>query len=226
MSITIAATLLALIMLSAGCATSEPTIQQGPDAAVSFDGLHEVDNVQADIAWAKPDFDISSYNKIMLAGAGIEYTPGGNNARLATDRNKGGPYVMDDKTRAKFEALVGDTFREEMSNIENFEIVDEPGPDVMTVWAGLLDVTSYAPPDNLPGRAEVFISRIGEATLVLELRDSETNTILARSVDRRAAETQFGMLMNSNSVSNATEVRWLIRFWARRLREGLDGFVE
>jgi len=113
-----------------------------------------------------------------------------------------------------------------MRKIENFTIVDEAGPDVLIVWGGLLDVTSYVPPDNLSGRSEIFISTVGAATLVLELRDSETNTILARSVDRRAAERQSGVMTNSNRVTNAAEVRRLVRFWARRLRDGLDGFSE
>ena len=55
------------------CTTAPPTIQTGPDAELSFDGLHKVDNSQADVAWARPDFDISGYTKIWLVGAGIEY---------------------------------------------------------------------------------------------------------------------------------------------------------
>lgn len=217
---------LTFIILATGCASEPATIQQGEDAEVSFDGLHKVDNAQADSAWARPDFDISSYNKIMLVGAGIEYTQETNKGRTSRDRNRGGPFFIDDQTREKFEALVAETFRDEMSKSERFTLVDEPGPDVLIVWGGLLDVTSYVPPDNLSGRSEVFLSTVGAATLVLELRDSETNTILARSVDRRAAERQSGVMTNSNSVTNAAEVRRLIRFWGKRLREGLDGFGE
>ena len=217
---------LTFIVLSTGCASEPATIQQGEDAEVSFDGLHKVDNAQSDSAWARPDFDISSYSKIMLVGAGIEYTPETNKGRTSRDRNRGGPYFIDDKTRVKFEELVANTFRDEISKIGHFTLVDEPGPDVMIIWGGLLDVTSYVPPDNLSGRSEIFISTVASATLVLELRDSETNTILARSVDHRAAERQSGVMTNSNSVTNASEVRRLIRFWAKRLRDGLDGFIE
>ena len=113
-----------------------------------------------------------------------------------------------------------------MAKSEKFTIVDEAGPDVLVVWGGLLDVTSYVPPDNVAGRSEIYLSTVGAATLVLELRDSETNTILARSVDRRAAERQSGQMTSSNRVTNASEVRRLVRFWARRLRDGLDGFSE
>ena len=140
------------------------------------------------------------------------------------DRSRGGPYFVDDKTRARFEALVDEIFAEEMAKIERFEIVEEAGPDVLTVSVGLLNVTSYVPADNLAGRSGMFIRSVGDATLVLELRDSETDTILARSVDRRAAERPGGDMMNSNSVTNASEVKRLIRTWAKGLREGLDGF--
>ncbi len=208
------------------CTTTPPTIQTGPDAEISFDGLHKVDNSQADVAWARPDFDISGYTKIWLVGAGIEYRQVKNRGRTSVDRTRGGPYFIDDKSRGQFEELVGKVFKEELEKIEKYELVDGPGPDVLMVRGGLLDVTSYVPPDPVGGRSVVFLSSVGEATLVLELRDSETGTILARSIDRRAAETIGGTFTRSNSVTNSAEARRLIRFWATRLREGLDGFSQ
>ncbi len=215
---------LILAVVLVACTTAPPTIQTGPEAELSFDGLHKVDNSQADVAWARPDFDISGYTKIWPLGAGIEYRQVKNRGRTSMDRSRGGPYFIDDKSRAQFEELVGKVFREELEKIEKYELVDEPGPDVLMVRGGLLDVTSYVPPDPVGGRSVVFLSSVGEATLVLELRDSETGTILARSIDRRAAETIGGTFTRSNSVTNSAEARRLIRFWATRLREGLDGF--
>jgi hypothetical protein len=206
------------------CTTAPPTIQTGPDAELSFDGLHKVDNSQADVAWARPDFDISGYTKIWLVGAGIEYRQVKDRGRSTIARSQGGPYFIDDKSRAQFEELVGKVFREELEKIEKYELVDGPGPDVLMLRGGLLDVTSYVPPDPIGGRSFIYLSSVGEATLVLELRDSETGTILARSVDRRAAETIGGTFTRSNSVTNSAEARRLMRFWATRLREGLDGF--
>jgi hypothetical protein len=120
------------------CTTAPPTIQTGPDAELSFDGLHMVDNSQADVAWARPDFDISGYTKIWLVGAGIEYRQVKNRGRTSVDRTRGGPYFIDDKSRAQFEELVGTVFREELEKIEKYELVDGPGPDVLMVRGGLL----------------------------------------------------------------------------------------
>ena len=56
------------------------------------------------------------------------------------------------------------------------------------IRAGLLDVVSFVPPDPVGGRTEIYLSRVGEATLVLEIRESESGATLIRAVDRRAAE--------------------------------------
>ncbi len=219
----ITATSLAFIV--AGCSTAAPTIQSGPDAELSFDGLHKVDNSQADMAWARPDIDLSGYTKILPVNGGVEYAQADNKGRTTRDRNSGGPFFIDDRSREQFETLVTDVFAEELGKIERFTLVDEPGPDVLIVAGGLLNVISYVPPQTAT-RSVIFLSAVGEATLVLELRDSESGRILARSVDRRAAETISDTFTHSNSVTNSAEVRRLLLFWARRLVEGLDGFTQ
>ena len=219
-------TVLTCAFVLVGCETAPPTIQTGPDAELSFDGLHLVDNSRADLAWARPDFNLASYTKIWPVGAGVEYRQVRNRGSSTMANSRGGPYFINDKARGQFEELVGEIFKEELQKVEQYELVDGPGPDVLMIRGALLDVTSMVPPEPVGSRSIVFLSNIADATLVLELRDSETGTILARSVDRRAAETIGGTFRRSNSVSNSAEVRRLIRFWATRLREGLDGFAQ
>ena len=211
------------VLILAGCATTAPSIQTGPDAEQSFDGLNLVENSRADVAWAKADFDLSGYSKLLLQTTGFEYAQADNRGRTETERNRGGNFVIDENQRKRFEEEVGKVFQEAFDELENWEIVSEAGPDVMIVRGGLLEVTSFVPPDRV-GRSEVFLTSVGEATLMLELRDSESNAILARSIDRRAAERMGGTLMNSNSVTNASEVRRLARFWANGLVAALDAF--
>lgn len=209
-----------------GCQSTPPTIQTGPDAELSFDGLHKVDHSKADIAWARPDLDLSGYTKIMLEGPDIEYAMVKNKGKLSRiERNRGGPFFIDDKARNRFEKLVKSIFKEELHKMKRFSLVDKPGPDVLTIRGRLLDVTSYVPPEPVDGRTFVFLNTVGEATLVLELHDSQTGRILARSIDRRSAETLGGKFNISNTVTNSSELKRLIRFWASRLREDLDGFT-
>jgi hypothetical protein len=101
-----------------------------------------------------------------------------------------------------------------------FKLVTEPGADVLTIWGGLLDVVSFVPPEPM-GRGDIYLRSIGEATLVLEIRDSESNATLVRVLDRRVADSGQTFQM-SNTVTNWSEVQHVARTWATTLRVRLD----
>jgi hypothetical protein len=213
-----------LVFLLAGCASSTPTLDTGPDAEVTFDGLFPVKGGSFDAAWARDDVDLTQYTKLMLQGVGIEYRPGGETGRTYMARTSADHFEVTEKQKGDFAALMGEVFREELGKSEHFTIVDEPGPDVLLIKGALLDVVSYVPPDvATSSRDRIYLSRVGEATLVLELRDSITEAILARAIDRRAAESAFSM-SESNRVRNRSEVRRMAQTWARMLRTRLDEF--
>jgi hypothetical protein len=118
---------------------------------------------------------------------------------------------------------MAEIFREEIGDSEYFTLVDEPGRDTIFVWGGLHDIVSHVPPDYV-GRSRIYLSRVGQATLVLQIEDSMSREVLARIVDRRAADPAFAQ--ESNRVTNTAEVRRLARTWARILRNGLDKWHE
>jgi hypothetical protein len=218
------AIMLVSLGLIAGCATSNPTVDTSPEAEVTYDGLYPVKGGSADAAWARPGADISKYSKIMLQGVGIEYRPGGESGRLYHSRSSNDHFELTEKQKTKFEEIVREAFLKELGESEHFTIVNEVGPDVLLIRGGLLDVISYVPPEPI-GRTEVFLSSVGEATLVLEIRDSVSEAIIARAVDRRAAENAARGFSRSNPVMNKSEVRRMAAAWARLLRERLDSYV-
>ena len=67
-----------------------------------------------------------------------------------------------------------------------------------------------------------ILSRIGEATLVLEIRDSESNEIFARAIDRRGIDP--AVVTRSSIPMNVSEVRREMRRWAALIREAIDSF--
>ena len=208
----------------AGCTASAPTVDTSAEDEMTFDGLYPVRNARADVAWARPDVDLTQYSKIMLEGVGVEYRPGGESGRSYLARTTKSHYEVTETQKEGFEALMREAFAEELARSKHFTIVSEPGPDVLLIRGALLDVVSYVPPDPVGARSNIYLSRVGEATLVLELRDSITEAILSRAIDRRAAERVAGM-SQSNSVQNRAEVRRLAQTWARMLREQLDEFA-
>ena len=213
-----------LVFLLAGCASSTPTLDTSPDAEVTFDGLFPVKGGSFDAAWARDDVDLTKYTKLMLEGVGVEYRPGGEGGRMWQARTTAQHFEVTERQKAEFEALMAEVFTEELGKSKKFTIVDEPGPDVLLIKGALLDVVSFVPPDvGTSSRDRIYLSRVGEATLVLELRDSITEAILARAIDRRAAESQWNF-SESNRVRNRSEVRRLAATWARMLRTRLDEF--
>jgi hypothetical protein len=215
---------------AAGCTTSTPTFKEGDDAEVTFDGLNRMQGTVMDTVWARTDIDLKGYSKIMFEGVGVEFRPvtgpysgraGMSSARANSSQSE---FQLDEATQELFKEEIGAAFLEEMGRSTVLTIVEEPGPDVLLVRAGLLDVVSRVPPETV-GRSRIFIDRVGEATLVLEVRDAESNAIFARAVDRRAAERGAGTMVESNRVTNRAEVRRLGRRWASILRSGLEELV-
>lgn len=213
---------IAVAAVFVGC-TSAPSIQSGPGAETTFDGLAKIDNSRFADAWIDPDVDLSRYNKIIPVRAEFEFravkeTPQATGLRRSNESE----YWITEEDRARLVDEVSGVFRDELAKSKSFTITDQPGPDTLILVGTLHDIVSRVPPDLL-GRGEIFISSVGEATLVLELRDSLSGETIYRALDRRMGEQAGGTTMiRSNSVTTWAEVRRLARRWAVRLREGLD----
>lgn len=121
--------------------------------------------------------------------------------------------------------VVREAFETELARVTRYRIVTEPGPGVLVLYGALIDVVSHVPPEP-PGRSDVYMVSIGEASLVLELRDAQTEEVLVRSVDRRAAQRGANQVMWVNPASSRAEVRRLAMRWATLLRERIDGLPE
>jgi hypothetical protein len=160
--------LAACLVNAIGCESTGRTLRLGTEK--SFDGLVEVENARVGAAWIRPDFDLSGYSKVRLQGAGIEFRP------VRANRNRGstgGEFPVSDATKERLRDIMRGEFQKELERSTRFELTEETGPDVLMVWGGLLDVVSFVP-TNQGGRDRVYLRSIGEATLVIELRDSES----------------------------------------------------
>ena len=215
--------LVATAIIVAGCATPAPTIETGPDAETTHDGLVRVDNSAFQRAWVDPTIDLSQYNKIMPGGAAFEFRAVRSSGSGTMRRSSATEFPISEADRQKLKDLADEIFDEELSKSVRFTMVDSPGPDVLIVRGAMLDIVSNVPPDTI-GRSEIYISRVGEVTLILEIVDSMSGETLARAAERGAAQPAGNRGMRSSSPTNMAEVRRLFRRWAVRLREGLDNF--
>ena len=212
--------------LLAGCAGGEATIQQGPDAERTFDGLVGVNNSVFRRAWVDPDVDLTQYDKIILGPAEFEFRAVKKTPSMSSIRtNIGNEFSIDEKGRAKLVETVTGVFAEELVRSKHFTITSEPGPDTLLIVGTMHDIVSRVPP-QLAGAGEIYLSSVGEATLILELRDSLSGETIYRGADRRSIERPGRDAIEANEVTTWAEVRRWARRWATRLREGLDSIHE
>jgi hypothetical protein len=209
------------VLIIAGCSSAPPTIQQGPNAEVSYDGLHVVDNSVFKQAWADPDIDFSRYDSFIPGVPFFEYRAVKKSSGTARARSGESEFYIDEKGREKLEGIVEEIFTEELAKSSRFTKVDATGPDVLVIRGGLHDIVSFVPPD-LIGRGNIYLSSVGQITLILEAVDSTSGEVIFRAVERRALDRGGSTAMPSSTVTTTAEVRRLIRRWATTLREGLD----
>jgi len=216
---------LALAMLFVfGCA-GEPSIDQSPDAELSFDGLSPVRNSAFQRAWINPEVDLSQYSKILLGEPDFEFRAvRETQSTAAARRGSVSEFYISEQNRTKLIETVNDSFRKELEASQSFTLTDQPDPDTLILVGSLLDIVSSVQPESA-GSAGLYLRSLGEATLVLELRDSLSGETLYRAADHKRIARQHGMI-RVTPVTTWQEVgRWASR-WAVRVREGLDSVHE
>ncbi len=209
--------------LFTACTSPEPRLDTSSDAQLSYDGLVPVKNSRFQKAWAAPDIDLSRYTKIIVAPPQFEFRAVRSTTTGTRRSSSDTEFSISEESRKKLIDIVQEVFDEELKKSRYFEFTDQPGPDVLILQGAMLDIVSNTPP-RLTGRGDIYLSRVGQITLVLELRDSLSGETLVRAVERRAIEPAGNYGMRSTPVTTWQEVRRLARRWAVKLREGLDSF--
>jgi hypothetical protein len=219
----IRATALALAAgLIGACASSPPTMQTGPSAEVTFDGLVKVDNTTMAQVWVRPDIDLNSYTELLPVVTDIQYAPAKSMSKSMSWRSNQENFPLSDVEKERFEKTAHEVFLSEFAKSTKFKLTDKPGEDVLLVKVHLLEVASRVPPDNGPGRTDVFVNTIGDAGLVVELYDSNSGQILARAVDRKEFSYPGNQLQRSIQGLDAAQVKRGLEVWGRIMVNGLD----
>jgi len=208
----------------AGCETTpalEPTIQTGPSAEVTVDGLNRVDNSKMALAYVKPDVDLGSYTKIMLDPVSIAYKkePRGT-GRMRSAHNESN-FALTPQQTENMKGLFQEAAVNALTSDNGYLIVSHPGPDVLRLRGALIDLVVTVPTEEPAGRSRTFAESYGAVTLVVELRDSETGEIFARVADRKEPGSNFGMT-EVNRATVTSDLKRLFKFWSGYLREGVD----
>ena len=193
------------------------------DAPESWDGLVQIKPKRMDAAYVLAGADFRPYKKLMFDTVEVAFKKDwakNYNRDAATLSQR---ITQDDMERIA--AAARDTFTEvftEAYKTAGLELVTAPGPDVLRIRPGVVDLYVNAPDTMTSGRSRTYTMEAGEATLFLEVRDSTTGALLGRALDRRATRNS-GTAQISNSVTNLSDFRVLFKRWAD---DSVKGFKE
>jgi Protein of unknown function (DUF3313) len=191
-----------------------------PSGELSYDGLQRRDSKVFEHLWVRKYFDVRSYHQIIFKSPHIEYRP------VMKDSGEpgadSGGFPLTQRQKDSLHDILDAAFRSELAKSKSFKLTTEPGPDVLIIRGDLLDVVSFVPPSE-SGKGELLkIADIGEATLVMELYDSLSDSIMVRAIERVSATHDA----NAPPTTAAEAVQRTATRWASLLRERLDAAAD
>jgi hypothetical protein len=197
-----------IVSLLALCGLAGIAAGQTPE---SPDGLVKVAPRRMELAWLRPGVDFRPYTKVIVDKTQVAFLPNwlrdhNINADLGSKISQAQADQIMAAAQTNFDEIFRDTFRK-----AGYDVVTAPGPDVLRVNSAILDLDVNAPAGQSAFQT-TWIITAGQAALIVEVRDSDTNALLGRVADRR--ETQdLGRQIASNA-TNLYDFRLLFNLWA------------
>jgi uncharacterized protein DUF3313 len=203
-------------MLSLGIAA--PCAAKSPPP--NWDGLTKVAAKSIDLLYLRPGADFRQYKAIILEPTEVSFRK-----NWAKDLNRSRPglnRVSDTDVRQaidKAQDRLKSTFEKKFQEA-GFQLVSAPAEDALKVFVGVANVDVTAPEMRSFGPNRVVANQAGQATLVVEARDSLSGELLGRAVDHGLAGDS--LMTWRTSTSNWADFEHLFDGWARISAKGLQ----
>jgi len=202
---------IALSSLLSACAP-QPTLPVDV-AATNIDGLQEVQSTYFSAAFVRPGVDFGNYQQLLISESELAFrTP---------DRAKQ-QFPLRQEQKDNFRQLLDGRFKDALGDSATLQLADSAGPNVLKLQVRVQDIIASVPPRSVSGVSDIALHAVGEATLVIELSDSESAEVLARVYDRRALEGTAIAQRQGAPITMWKEVEALCEHWASTVRARLD----
>jgi hypothetical protein len=213
---------LAAIDLTA-CRSRPPS---GPPDAIEFesdlatvDGLRRVKNTRVRAIYMKPGARLGNYSEVLIDPFMVTYKRFVGSDRMGHPKKA---YTLDASTEVRLRQTLREVLVEELGGSRSFRVAETPGPQVLRLQGWISDLVVGHPKGRDPRSVgEVYL---GEMTLILDVRDSETAEPLARVAGRFVM--QRGRSRGYPERTDWIDVKRIIRRWAARLLDALDELHE
>lgn len=185
-----ASSVVAAVLIISGCST------------VTVQTFEKNRNSNVEASYVATDADFSKYKQLLGEDMGI-FSP------------ESSPLPEEDSQRIR--QIFRDAFLGELST---YEIVESAGPQVMTVQASLIDLRNADLGDVPDMRAGLKnVARPGVLVFTMEMRDSQTDRVLARAADS-TSNPNIGT--GAETTTDWQDVQTAASYWASLFRQFLD----
>ena len=193
-----------------------PALSVSDSPSSPFPGLELVPSNNVGALYRRPEVDISAYSKIMIGEPAVEFSKNWN------PRNYGRfglSAAQLTKIRTDLAAMAKSVFAKTLSD-GGYEIVTEAGDGVLAITPNIVDLFINAPDVPTAGRSKTYTMDAGSMTLVLQVNDAVTGTLLAVAFDKRRSGSST--MQWATSVSNRAAAETMLKGWAEQLKRELD----
>jgi hypothetical protein len=211
----LAAAALGLILAWGGSLAMGASPRDLPPPPPDAEGLERTPSSKVDEFYLRPGASFTAYRRVLLEPVDVSFNKLWAREHRNVDANQSA------KLRAQLARAARTEFARQLQRRDGFEVVEAPGPDVLAVRAAIVNLDIHAPDVMDSSVRRSYVLKAGEGTLVAELRDSQTGTLLARVVDRREMR-EYPEFQLATSVSNSADAQELVGLWARMLRRYLE----
>jgi hypothetical protein len=189
--------------------------QVAAQAADNWDNLVQIKSKRLEAVYLLPNADFRSYTKVMIDPTQVAFQPNWRsniNQEAQESGQLGGDVTEKEAMQIATAARTGfETIFAKAYSDAGYQVVTAPGPGVLRLTTAVLNL-SIAAPDTGMSMGNTYTADAGQATVVIEARDSQTNALLGRAVDEQIAGDTSGM---RTSASNQEDFKILFQQWAK-----------
>jgi hypothetical protein len=188
-----------------------------------WDGLVQVKSKRLELVYLQPGADFRGYTKVLVEPTEIAFAKNwqrdyNRESRVLSARVSDGDvqHAIREGVKAAHDIFTAAWIA------GGYAVVTEPGPDVLRVKTGIVNIAVTAPDQQSAARSHSFSGEAGFATLFVEARDSLTGALIGRAVDRGIAGDHSGAWRTASS--NRADFREMVENWARISVRGVTEF--
>ncbi len=208
------------ILAAAMLVAASPLLAQSQATETNWDGLVRVRSDKIELVYLAPEADFRPYTKVMLEPSEMAMEKNWLRDQRRESVSLGGQVSERDVVRALDRGKEQfDKYFTEAYTKAGFTVATEPAADVLRISAGVFDIDVVAPDVANAARSRTYSEEAGAGTLVIEVRDSVTNALLGRAVERRIAGDNGPWIRNA--ATNRNDFDQLFRRWAEASANGL-----